>query len=81
MAATESHAFVDVSPSRDGMAFSVAGIVVAAVVVVADVVAAIAAACGRWFVLGGYDLPWSKVWWPRLWHTPQTGFAAHSNCL
>ena len=61
MAATASHASVDVSPSRGGMAFPVAGVVVAAAVVAADVVAAIAAACGRGFVLGGNVLPWSSV--------------------
>ena len=54
MAATESHASVGTSPSRGGMAFSDAGIVVAAVVVAADVVAA---AWGRWFVLGENVLP------------------------
>ena len=60
VAATARHVSVDVSPSRGGMAFPVAGVVVAAAVA-ADVVAAIAAACGRGFVLGGNVLPWSSV--------------------
>ena len=47
VAATASHALVDVSPSRGRMGFLVAGVVVAAVVVAAAVVAATAAACGR----------------------------------
>ena len=47
MAATESHASVGTSPSRGGIAFSEAGIVVAAVVVAADVVATISTAWGR----------------------------------
>ena len=61
VAATASHASVDVSPSRDGMAFPVAGVVVAAVVAATDVIVAIAAAWGRGFALGGNDLPWSSV--------------------
>jgi len=46
VAATASHASFGASPSRDGMAFMVAGVVVAAVAVAvaADVVAATAAA-------------------------------------
>ena len=61
VAATASHASVDVAPSRGGMALPVAGVVVAAVVVAADVVAATAAAWGCRFVLGGNFLPQSSV--------------------
>ena len=61
VAATESHALVGASLSRDGMAFPVTGVVAVAAVVPADVVVAIAAAWGRWFGRGGYVLPWSNV--------------------